>query len=365
MKALYVTSVEPHSGKSAVCIALGRILQSQGHKIGYLKPISTQPWRTPDGRLADEDAAFACKILSLPSDPTALSPVIITSSLLRARLSGVLQEDLLARVLGAVEEAAQSNDLLLLEGGHTLRQGHAMGLSNLLLAEKIGAPALVVLRYHGELQIVDDALAARLRLGEQCMGVLLNHVPPEAQDFIDQYAIPYLQGQGLRVFGALPRNPRLSALSLGELIDLLDAQVLTEQFDPDALVETFTVGAMSVDAALSRFRRQRNKAVITGGDRADIQLAALETSTVALILTGNLHPSPVVIHQAESLRVPILLVKSNTMETVDAIENAYGKTRLGQPEKLEAFIALLQQHLDWECFYAALDIEPPEEAAGR
>jgi|Deesub1362A_J573_1020465.scaffolds.fasta_scaffold02741_2 hypothetical protein len=359
MKALYVTSVEPHSGKSAVCISLGRILQSQGHKIGYLKPISTQPWRTPDGHLADEDAAFACKILGLQADPTALSPVIITPSLLRARLSGMLKEDLLDKILGAVKEAARDRDLLLLEGGHTLRQGHAMGLSNLLLAETIGAPALAVLRYHDELQIVDDALAARLRLGDQCMGVLLNHVPQEAQDFVDQYAIPYLEGQGVQVFGTLPRNPRLSALSLGELTELLDAQVLTETFDPDALVETFTVGAMTVDAALSRFRRQRNKAVITGGDRADIQLAALETSTVALILTGNLHPSPVVIHQAESLRVPILLVKNNTMETVDVIEHAYGKTRLGQPEKLEAFVGLLQEHLDWKRFFPALGLEPP------
>ena len=36
------------------------------------------------------------------------------------------------------------------------------------------------------------------------------------------------------------------------------------------------VGAMSVESALSYFRRKPNKAVITGGDRADIQLAALE-----------------------------------------------------------------------------------------
>ena len=161
---------------------------------------------------------------------------------------------------------------------------------------------------------------------------------------------------GIDVLGNLPNRPSLSALSVEELIDLLDAVVLTDYVDPSALAETFTVGAMTVDAALSRFRRQQNKAVITGGDRADIQLAALETSTVVLILTGNLHPSPVVIHQAENLKVPILLVKDNTMETVESIERAYGKTRLQQPEKLETFIQLMEEHVSYERIFSSVGL---------
>jgi hypothetical protein len=132
--------------------------------------------------------------------------------------------------------------------------------------------------------------------------------------------------------------------------------VLTDNLDPDALVETFTVGAMTADAALSRFRRTKNKAVITGGDRTDIQLAALETPTELLILTGNLQPSPLIIQQAEMLNVPILLVKDNTMETVEIVERAYGKTRLGQPEKLETFMQLMAEHVDIAALYAALEL---------
>ena len=60
------------------------------------------------------------------------------------------------------------------------------------------------------------------------------------------------------------------------------------------LIENFSIGAMNVEQALTYFRRIPRKAVITGGDRADIQLAALETDTVALVLTGNLFPAPVV-----------------------------------------------------------------------
>lgn len=356
MKSIYITSTEPYSGKSAVCLALGKDFQAKGLQIGYLKPMSTQPWRTPEGQLTDEDAAFFCKMLNLKEHPTELSPVVITQSILQRRLKGVGTEDLLEKIIQSTKDIGSGKDVMILEGGASLREGYAMGINNLRIAQAVGAPVLVMIRYHRKMQIIDDTLTAQLRLGEQCMGIILNHVPEEGRDYVDEYAKPYLEDQGISVLGCLPSKPRLSALSVGELIELLDAEVLTEQIDPNALAEAFTVGAMTVDAALSRFRRQQNKAVITGGDRADIQLAALETSTVVLILTGNLQPSPVVLHQAESLGVPVLLVNENTMQAVEKIERAYGKTRLGQQEKLDTFMQLMKENIALDIIYQTLGI---------
>jgi BioD-like phosphotransacetylase family protein len=356
MKALYITSVEQYSGKTALCLALGKQMQQDGYEIGYLKPMSTQPWRSPSGELADEDAMFVQKTLGLAPDLGALCPVIVTPSSLRERLKGIVLDDPLVKIEQAAAAASSGKDALLVEGGASLREGYAMGLSNLQVAERLGAPAIVLVKYRGEMPLVDDAYTARFRLGEQLHGVILNQVPDEAAEFVSEYARPYLEEKGIRVLGSMPRVPRLSALSVGELLDLLSAQVLTKNVDPNALVEAFSVGAMTADAALSRFRRQTNKAVITGGDRTDIQLAALETSTALLILTGNLFPSPLIIQQAENLGVPILLVKDNTMETTERIEHAYGKTRLGQPEKLEAFIQLLADNVDIKAIYAAIEL---------
>ena len=114
------------------------------------------------------------------------------------------------------------------------------------------------------------------------------------------------------------------------------------------LIEHLVVGAMSAEQALPRIRRvPGTKAVITGGDRADIQLVALETATHCLILTGHLRPVPEVLRRAEECGVPVLLVRSNTLETVQAIEQVFGKTRLGQRAKLEEFEALLEKHFDF------------------
>jgi len=182
-------------------------------------------------------------------------------------------------------------------------------------------------------------------------GVIINRVPDNEADFVANFARPYIESQNIPVFGVLPEDRGLAALTVEELNKVLNAQILTKDVPMDGVVENLTVGAMTAEAALRRFRKQRNKAVITGGDRTDIQLAALETSTSCLILTGNLEPRPLIIKQASELKVPILLVRQNTMETVEAIDNIYGKTRLGQSAKLQIFRELLSENLDWERLY--------------
>lgn len=357
MRALYITSVEPFIGKTAMCLAIGKRLKADGHKVGYLKPVGIHPWRTAEGRLGDEDAAFAKTILGLEDDLEDLTPVIVTPSVLRQHMKGRGEADLLQRIQQATKQASSGKDVLLLEGGSSLREGYAIGLSNVRLAQVLGAPVLLMAKFHSEMQLVDDILASQARLGELLLGGVLNQIPEEALEYVESYARPYLEQQGIRVLGVLPGVSRLSALTIGELVKRLEAEVLTWEPNPQALVEAFMVGAMTVEACLSRFRRQPNKAVITGGDRTDIQLAALETSTVALVLTGNLRPSPVVIQQAEALQVPILLVKENTMETVNRIEQAYGKTRLAEPEKLDAFMQLMSEHMDMGAIYGALGLD--------
>ncbi len=356
MKSLYVTSVEQHSGKTAVCLGLGQHFQNDGYQVGYVKPLSLQPWRV-EGRLADEDAGFVKEALHLQEAPWELSPVVVTPEFLREHLKRGGSDDLLEQVMAACDRAGQGKDILLLEGGGTLREGYVVGLPTPSVAIKLQSQALMIIRYHNEVQVLDDPLAAQKRLGEQLAGVLLNRVPQESYTYVSEVVAPHLEKQGIPVFGILPEQRGLAALTVEDLAETLDAEVLARGSKPGALVENLTVGAMNVEAALSRFRKQRNKAVITGGDRTDIQLAALETSTACLILTGNLHPSPLVVKQAKEFGVAVLLVPTNTMETVELVERIYGKTRLGQPAKLRQFQNLLESNLDFSRLYQALNLE--------
>jgi BioD-like phosphotransacetylase family protein len=357
MKTLYIPSLQSFSGKTAVCLALGRRLQRDGYRVGYFKPLSTQAWEPIPGQTPDEDADFVRRVLGLEEPTEVLVGVRLTPSILRDTLCGCLGRDLLAEVRAAYERVAAGRDIMLLEGGASLREGVGIGLGPADVADALNATVLAVIPFYNEMNLVDDCAVAQLRLGGRLLGVLMNGVPQGSWPFIQDVARPCLEGRGIRVLGVLPRDERLRAISVGELAQVLGAEFLTLPERSDVLVENLVVGAMGVDQALPRIRRvPAPKAVITGGDRADIQWAALETGVACLILTGHLRPQPEVLRRAEELGIPVLLARQNTLETVEAIERVFGKTRLAQPEKLARFEALMAEHFDFARLYQELGI---------
>ncbi len=357
MKALYVTSLQTFSGKTALCLALGRRLRQDGYHVGYFKPLSAQSWEPLPGRMVDEDADFLRRTLELKEPPADLVGVTLTPSLLRDALCGCSSRDLLAEIRAAYQRVAQGKDILLMEGGASLREGVSLGLGPADVADALDVPALAIVRFRNEMDLVDDCVVAKLRLGDRLLGVLINAVPEQAGEFVTAVCRSCLEDREISMLGILPQRKDLQAISVGELAQVLDAEFLALPEKRDMLVEHLVVGAMGVEQALPRMRRiSGSKAIITGGDRADIQLAALETATACMILTGHLRPQPEVLRRAEEIGVPVLLVRQNTMETVESIERVFGKTRLGQHEKLERFEAMVAEHFDFQRLYQGLGL---------
>ncbi len=355
MKALYITSIERFSGKTAVCLALGRRLQREGYNVGYFKPLSTQPWEPTPGRALDEDADFVRRTLKLKESSAELVGIVLTPKLAREMRCGCAEQNLMAEVKAAYERVIPGKDIILLEGGASLREGVSLGLGATVVMDALDAPAMVIVRYRNRVSQGDDCVAAHLQLGERMLGALINAVPTREHKLADQVCNPCLEKQGIRIFGTLPLREQLQAISVGELADVLKAEFLALPEKRDALIENLVVGAMSAEQALPRIRRiPGTKAIITGGDRADLQLVALETATQCLILTGHLRPMPEVLRRAEEVGMPVLLVRGNTMETVESVEAVFGKTRLGQSAKLEQFESLMEEHFDFERLYEGL-----------
>ncbi|MCC6905107.1 MAG: phosphotransacetylase family protein [Anaerolineae bacterium] len=355
MKALYITSIDTSSGKTAVCLGLGKRLQIEGKKVGYVKPISYEVAQL-GGEAIDEDVTFVKNVLNLDLPPQELSAVVVTPEVLRDCLASPTPCNFEEQIVLAMEKAAVDKDVLLIEGGGSLRQGYVLNLSTPYVAELLGAKVLAVVRYTSQLTVLDDVLTAEFRLKDRLLGVIINRVPEEGAAFLAQQGISFLEKHGVPVFGVLPERRNLSSISVSELVDTLDAEVLAAEDRLEGLVEELMVGAMGAQEALSRFRAYRNKAVITGGDRTDMQLAALETSTACLILTGNLTPSASVIDRANDQHVPVLLVKRNTIETIEQIEKVFGKTRLGQAEKLAHFESLMAEHVDYRRLFKEMGL---------
>jgi BioD-like phosphotransacetylase family protein len=355
MSTLYITSTETFSGKTALCVGLAKRFQRDGLGVGYMKPVSTGS-RLAAG-LVDEDAEFFKQTLNLPDSLEDMVPVGIGPRTVEAILRGEEKTDFSSRLQSAFGRIAKGRDVVVLEGGGNLRQGYLIGLPTTQVGDLLEARELVVVKYDDDLQILDDALTAQVWLGNSLIGVVLNVIPRQRMPFVQEDVKPALELRGVPVLAVLPQERLLLSISVGELAEFLSGTILCRPDKVDELVEHLMVGAMSVDSALTYFRRKPNKAVITGGDRPDIQLAALETSTKCLILTGNLRPSPIILGRAEEVGVPMILVRQDTLSAVEVIERFFGKTRFHLEKKVERFEEMLEDRFDLERLYQALGLQ--------
>lgn len=353
MKALYITSGETFSGKSALCVGLGIRLRKDGFKIGYMKPVVVN-CEVREGVPFDEDVLFAKRIFEMAEPFDVICPVALTPARLNQQLRGP-DMDFEPKFLEAYARVAADRDLMILEGGRSLREGYVAGLPPKRVVDLVNASALMVVKYDESL-MVDRIMTGQNYFKESLIGVVINEVPRPQLENVQEAVIPFLTRHGVKVLGVIRKEPLLAAPSVRELADGLNAELLCADECFDELVETFLVGAMSADSALSHFRRKANKAVITGGDRTDIQLAALETSTRCLILTGNLYPAPHVLNRADELCVPVLLTKLDTLATIEIIEGYFDRSRFQQPQKVERFSALLDEYFDFTALYEVLGL---------
>jgi hypothetical protein len=354
MKTIIVTSTRPYTGKSGIALTLIGILADRGLDVGYFKPYGTMPV-TADGLLTDEDALYINRALGRPSELADVCPVVRSQSFVEDVLAGVAVPGPDA-VLAAFQRCADGRDAMVVEGPTEPAQGTAAGLSPPSVADLLDAPVLVIDRPRPT-DLPEDALFLGAALGSRLGGLVLNGIHESRRTVVNERVAPFLESRGVPVFGVLPYDPELGSVTVAEIVDALGGTVLTA---PDRLgntVETFMVGAMGQEKALRFFRRKARKAVITGGDRADVQLAALETNTRCIVLTGNLPPGPAVIARAEELGVPMVLVETDTLSAVETMDALIGRIRLHDPDKAARIRGMFENEVDTRRLFAAFGID--------
>jgi BioD-like phosphotransacetylase family protein len=330
-KSVYVVSTGPYSGKSAVCLALALVLRDEGFTVSYMKPVGASLMHLDDG-YTDEDAYVAWNALGIEAPWEYASPVLLTDDLRAAPLEGPV-EGLEAKVIEAHRRLSEGRDVMVMEALGRTFDGQALGLSAPQVAELTDAAVMPVIGYRPDLDL-DSILLTQHLFGDRLIGIVINGAPRRVLETTSSRLEPFMERHGLKLFGVLARDPVLRSVTVGELAEELGGRVLCAEENLGELVETFSLGAMTGDAAFRFFQRKANKAVITGGDRSDVIMAALRTSTRCLILTGNLRPDVRVLGAAADQGVPMILVKEDTLTTTDKVERAIGHVRLSSPKQI-------------------------------
>lgn len=347
---LLIGSTEAYSGKSTITLGVAHKLQQQGISIAYGKPLGN----SLNSVSVDADVQFIAETLKLSENSIRPTLLMLDESTIKKRLLGEDNTDYQKSLAQYLQ--VEGGDLVVLEGPSNLDEGNLFQLSLVQVAEILNAAVILVTRPNNG-SYIDSLLSAKERLGSSLLGVVINDVPLAAQETVTTLVRPFLESRNIPVLGILPRSSLLRSVTVAELVKQLNAQVLCRPDRLDLMVESLTIGAMNVSAAIKYFRKATNMAVVTGGDRTDIQLAALETSTHCLILTGQLPPDELVLGRAEDVEVPVLSVDYDTLSTVEIIDRTFGSVRLHEPAKVECVNRLMAQDFDFERLLSHFQLE--------
>jgi hypothetical protein len=345
MNPILVTSTAESTGKTAVALALALAAKERGEDVGYMKPKGTR-LQSSVGKTLDSDPMLARELLGLDAEMHELEPVVYSPTFVQEVVRG--REDVPAlreSVREAYESLAADHDRMVVEGGG-LTTGAAVDLTDADIAELLDARVVLVAPYT-EARDVDLVIDAAARFGDRLGGVLFNAVSDAAYDGLTTDVVPFLESRGVRTYGTLPRVQELAGVTVSELATEVGARTLTEGAPTDGFVERFVVGAMGADEALSQFRRTRDAVLVTGGDRPDIQTAALEAPGIeAILLTGGFQPPAAVLGRAEEAGVPVLLVQTDTTTAIERLEDVVRAGRSRSDRTVHRMGELLRDYGD-------------------
>ena len=354
MRTLVISSTTPYSGKSLVGLGLGLRFRKDKIAFSAMKAVGTIPVKV-GSIYTDEDIFFFKKATEVDDPIELLSPVVMTHDLIMKAYKGELR-GCEKKILDAHKKLSKGKDLVLIGTGGDLHTGMSLGVSLPNIIKKLDAKVILVDRYQPE-SCIDSILGARDFLKDRLIGVILNYVSPANLSYIRTRIVPFLEKRGVDVLGIIPRDRLLDSISVNELCKTVSGEVICCEDRMKELVERFFIGAMNVEKAMEHFKVQQNKAVIVGGDRPDIQLAALETATKCLILTGGMYPNDIILMRAKEARIPIIIVKDDTLTTVEKLASVLGRTRIREEEKILRGVELFDQSVDMDLIYKKIGLK--------
>lgn len=346
MVPIFIASNSGYAGKTLLALGLALKLREKGHSVGYIKPLGKTPVKQGAG-VFDSDALFIKEALSLPDALDVISPFVYSFETRDRLFTGSIKEPL--RNIKEAVRSLSDRDFILIGGAGDIFEGAALGIDALSLIAELRADVLIVDAWKGDVSM-DTLLGARRLLGERFSGGIINKVPASSLNHVRERVKPYLEKNGVDIFGVFAMDGLLESVPIRQLVEILNGKVLCCEDRLEDFVENFSVGAMDVDSALSHFRRVPNKAVITGAYRSDIQLAAMETSTKCIIITGGLYTNDVVLGKAQAKGIPIISVTEDTFTAIDRIEGLMGKSKIRDLGKINRAKELMDSSFDLERF---------------
>ncbi|MCK5072429.1 MAG: AAA family ATPase [Bacteriovoracaceae bacterium] len=340
MKKIIFASIEENVGKTSIILSLARTM---GKKCAYLKPFGDR-MRYRKKKLWDYDSELINKTLEL-----GLEPEHMTLGFEHAKLRYKYDEKSLQEKINQMcLTFEKNNDVLFLEGANTLSYGASVGMNSLRIAKITDSQLIIVLTGNTD-KVQDDLTFIRHNIvesGVNFAGVIINKIN-DIDEFQCESVTQYIKDLGIKVYGLLPNEKKLSTMSMRQIGDALTATTITAPNHLDNNIENIYIGSMSLNEVFKKeYLQKDNKLMITSGDRSDIILAAIESKSKGIVLTNNILPPPNIISRAGECNIPILLAGEDTYSVANKIDKLDALMGVDDNEKFELMDDLVKKHVN-------------------
>jgi BioD-like phosphotransacetylase family protein len=360
---VFVAATEQNGGKTTTCLGLHQLLHPLFPRIGFIKPVG-QRFTEFEGKAIDEDSVLIHQTFQTRTPIEAMSPITVHHTFTREHIAGQGNDELVAHLLRAFDQAAWEKDFIVIEGTGHAGVGSVFDLSNARVAKLLHSQAILVVPGGIGRPIDEVALNRALfdREGVEILGVVMNKVLPSRIEELRALAERGLRHLGLDLLAVLPVAPILAQPTLQEIRGHINGTVAS---GPEGLrnrVTSFFIGAMSSSNLLGRFHP--GTLLIVPGDREDIILAALAefnagTAFSGIILTDNHLPHARILKLVQESRVPAIQTHLDSYTVIKRIQSLTVKTLPGDMAKIDTITKIFRSHFDPEVLLSKLGFPRP------
>jgi phosphate acetyltransferase len=355
-KNLYITAMEPQSGKSVIALGMMELLSARVERLGFFRPI------VPSATHADPQIelirsryqleAAHDEMHALSQDEASLIPEY---------------DELRKRVVGAYKPLELRCDFVLCEGtdftGATTALDYGL---NADLANELGAPVLVVVKASTPEQAVASVRAARNSLAHKgctIFGIVVNRVPENTLAVVREALAEHDWGEPVYV---VPELAELAYPTVGEVAAELGAGFLSDAVE-DGLhreVREVRVAAMSVEHFIEDL--VDGTLVIAPGDRPDVLIASLASSVspaipnvAGVIVAGDYALSETVRRLLASAPFPVLETSQPLHVAAGAVQSVRPLVRADNARKIATALGVFESAVDTADLERRIALERP------
>jgi len=351
---LYVGATRQNDGKTMVSLGLLHALGKRVNHIGYMKPVGQQ-YVEIDGSQIDKDAVLMHQAYHLGDHLEDMSPIAVRKGFTEDYIVRGRPATLAAKILKASRRLCQGKDLVLVEGTGHAGVGSVFDTSNSDVAKLLGAKVIII-SCGGIGRPIDEIMLniTKFQVDKvDIVGVIFNKVRAEKYDKVNRLVRLGMKRKKIPVLGVIPFVEMLSNPTLKELLEDLGGELICGEKGLKNQSGKMVIGAMPPRDALDYFTP--NCLLITPGNRDDLILAAMSTSTLdhdkskavsGIVLTCGIEPHPNILHLVKQTDIPIILVKHDTFTTASKIYGAVYKLRAEETAKVQECGRLVEQYVD-------------------